>query len=131
MLLKSLPIREFEEAETALWEELKSMQKRLPCVEVYQEPSSSVLFFEKEVVGLRLFGDLFDGEWLEWSASVDLPPNATVLTGKEAETMYLHSIHMLSGKLLSRYHSLKGRKREGGEEGSVVKRKCSSCFCLL
>ncbi len=49
-----------------MWEELKLMQKRLPCVEVYQEPSSSVLFFEKEVVGLRLFGDLFDGgSWNE------------------------------------------------------------------
>lgn len=44
------------------WSELRAMRKRLPCVEVFAEPSSKVLFFEKEVVGLRLFDDLFDGE---------------------------------------------------------------------
>ena len=62
---------------------------------------------------------------------VDIPPDATVLTGKEAEKMYLHNIHTLCGKLLSRHHSSRGRKREGGEDGRTAKKKCPSCVCLF
>lgn len=62
---------------------------------------------------------------------VGIPSNATVLTGKEAEKMYLHNIHTLGGKLLSQYHSYQGRKREGGKDDRVAKRTCSSWMGLF
>lgn len=53
------PKKEFEEYEALLWKELKRLKERFPPVEVQKKPHQP-LQFEKELKGLRLFGDLFD-----------------------------------------------------------------------
>lgn len=53
------PKKVFEEYESLLWKELKCLKERFPPVEV-QKVSHQPLQFEKELKGLRLFGDMFD-----------------------------------------------------------------------
>ena len=108
------------------WSELRAMRKRLPCVEVFAEPSSKVLFFEKEVVGLRLFDDLFDGGLCLWSVSVGISRDAQVITGKEADEVYLHNVHVLSEKLISKHNSLSDKKQEGKEKNESSKKHCTA-----
>ena len=52
---------QFEVYESKLWTEMESLRNRLPPVEVSEGKSYPPLLFERELIGLRLFDDLFDG----------------------------------------------------------------------
>ena len=52
---------QFEEYERRVWMEMESLRSRLPPVEVSEGKTYPPLSFERELIGLRLFGDLFDG----------------------------------------------------------------------
>lgn len=54
--------KQFEELETHVWKEMELLQARLPPVGIETGKTYPPLLFEEELIGLRLFGDMFDGK---------------------------------------------------------------------
>ena len=120
--------RVFMEYEIQLWEELALLKERLPPVEVRDQASHPPLYFEVELHGLRLFGDLFDGIYCNIDSFVEIPRQIPVATGKKEKELYLYSIHS-SLRVLKQTSSFLQNKRERKRDGTIIQNSNLKRFC--